>query len=116
MRLTLSDSSLRVDLGFWESIPAARTSVKVLLEHIESVTSDPPKSEWREIRAPGSFIPGLIKAGAYRWWGRKKDFWFVTRGKGFLVINCKAGPYRRVVLTVDDNEGWTGKIRAAIPH
>ncbi|MDO8751088.1 MAG: hypothetical protein Q7K03_08090 [Dehalococcoidia bacterium] len=113
MQLRLEKGSLCIDVGFWQGILAARRYVNVPLTYVEGATTETPRLEWRELKAPGSFIPGLVKAGTYRWWGRKKEFWFATPGKGFLVINCKAGPYRRIVLTVRDNEQWARKISDA---
>ena len=114
MRLRLEKGFLRIDLGFWQGILAARRYLNVPLTHVEDATAVAPRLlEWRELRVPGTFFPGLVKAGTYRWWGRKKDFWFATPGKGFLVINCKSGPYRRIVLTVRDNEQWAREISAA---
>ena len=62
MQLRLEKGSLYIDLGFWQSILALRRSVNVPLTHVEDVTAEAPRLEWRELRAPGSFVPGLVKA------------------------------------------------------
>ena len=95
MHVTLTGSSLRIDLGFWERILAVRYPEEVRLEHIESVTTEPAGSGWWFIKAGESFS-----------WSREKEFWFARRGKDQLVINCKAGRYRKVVPSLDDTEHW----------
>jgi hypothetical protein len=103
VRVTLTDDSLRIDLGFWERIYAVHYPAEVRLDHIESVTVEPAKHGW-----------WFIKVGEPFSWSRKKEFWFARRGKDLLVINCRAGRYVKVVLSLDDNEHWASKIQAAI--
>ena len=40
-------------------------SFKIPLQNIKNVSAELPKPTWKEIKAPGTFIPGLIKAGTY---------------------------------------------------
>lgn len=86
-------------------------TLTIPLGHICKVSTETPSITWLELRAPGTFVPGLIKAGTY-YNKQGKDFWYATRGKGFLVLELEQDKYRRVVLTIDDNEGWAAQLRA----
>jgi hypothetical protein len=75
-------------------------------------------------------MPGLIKAGTYHLWqertwasgmkkgprGRYREFWYATRGNRdrFLVLKLREHRYRRIVLTMPDNEEWARRINAAL--
>ena len=87
-------------------------SFKIPLKHIVSVTTQIPKPTWKEVKAPGTFIPGLIKAGTY-YTDKGKQFWFVTKGKGILNLELKNESYKRIILGIDSNVKWAKKISDA---
>ena len=87
-------------------------SFKIPLKHIVSVSTQVPKPTWKEVKAPGTFIPGLIKAGTY-YTDKGKQFWFVTKGKGILNIELKNESYKRIILGIDNNTKWAKKISDA---
>ena len=84
-------------------------SFKIPLKNIKRVTTEMPKPTWKEIKAPGTHIPGLIKAGTY-YTDHGKEFWYVTKGKGILTIDLKNESYKRLVLGLDNNVKWAKKI------
>lgn len=114
MRLSLERDLLRVELGPLERLLALHGPLRIPLAQIERATTERPAGRWAELRLPGTFVPGLIKAGTYRWVGRK-EFWYATRGKGFLVLHLKPkAAYTRVVLGLDDNLSWARRINGAL--
>ncbi len=58
---------------------------EISLEHIVEVRTEAPETSWREIRAPRTYLPGVMKAGTY-YTPRGKEFWYATK-KGCLVWN-----------------------------
>ncbi|WP_245914133.1 hypothetical protein [Nocardia fluminea] len=56
------------------------------------------------VRAPGTFIPGVIAAGVYRGKGRK-EFWDTTFGGSAVRIDLDGPDFTRLVVDVDDLDG-----------
>ena len=85
--------------------------ISVPRAHVQRVETRLPPSTWTELRAPGTFVPGLIKAGTY-YTNRGKEFWYVTRSRKDqpLTIELRDEPYRRLALTLDDHQGWESRI------
>jgi len=110
----IDNHNLNIQLGIAEKILSIRGSLRIPLKHIKQVTTKRPKTSWwRDIRAPGTYLPGLIKAGTY-YTRNGKEFWFVTRGKNYLTIELQDESYKRIVLGIDDNDSWAEKINKAI--
>ncbi|MEA3249628.1 MAG: hypothetical protein U9Q03_04720 [Patescibacteria group bacterium] len=105
MRIQLSEGSLIVELTAAEKICSCRRSIAVSADHIREVKAGVPEPRLLEVRVPGTFIPGVIKAGTY--WTRKgKEFWYVKRGKPYYVTIelAEEAPFRRMVLGLDEDE------------
>jgi hypothetical protein len=111
MRLSLSETHFTIDLDVWERIWAFyfNADLKIPLAHISRVTTDEPRSDWREIRLPGTFIPGVIKAGTYYVFNGK-EFWYVTRSDNYLTLELENEFYQKIILTVDQNQLWADRI------
>ncbi|MEH2253178.1 hypothetical protein [Nostoc sp.] len=86
---------------------------QISLADIEQVTTAEPQSNWRELCAPGSFVPGVIKAGTY-YTNRGKEFWYVNRETNYLTIQLRDESYRRIILTIDNNESWQQRLAQII--
>ncbi|MCT7986305.1 hypothetical protein NG796_23825 [Laspinema sp. A4] len=115
MKLNLMDDTLQIELDFWEQFWAFSFE-KVLttpLSHIVNVSTEEPKSNWAEIRAPGTFLPGVIKAGTYYNTGGK-EFWYVTRDKDYLTLELRDEPFKRIILTIDNALDWANRIQGEI--
>lgn len=116
MRLTLAGDRLRIDLEGWETLWAFHwpTHLELPLSQIQAVHLGMPPSNWRELRAPGTFLPGVIKAGTY-YTSRGREFWYVTnRGEDFLTLVLAGHHYAQVVLTLPDAADWHRRIEQAI--
>lgn len=105
MRVTLSDGSLTVEFTAVEKICSCKRSVAVSAAHINRVKSGVPEPRLLEVRVPGTFIPGVIKAGTY-WTRAGKEFWYVRRGMPrYITIELsEEAPFRRMVLGLDEGE------------
>ncbi|MEQ9000209.1 MAG: hypothetical protein RID53_27340 [Coleofasciculus sp. B1-GNL1-01] len=114
MNLTIFDQKLRIELEWYEQLWAFTLDKlwEIPLNHIISVTTDEPPSSWTEIRAPGTALPGVIKAGTY-YSSRGKEFWYVTRDRNYLVLALQDEPYQKIVLTLDQNDFWAERIQQA---
>lgn len=115
MKLSVEGNKLKVRLEGLEKLLALKGAVEVPLELIERVSTEEPARSWRDIRAPGTYIPKLVRAGTY-YTPRGKEFWYVTRGRRPLVIELRAGGYKRIVLGLRDgeNERWKRRLEALV--
>jgi hypothetical protein len=102
MNISIVADQLQIEFTFTEQLLAVRFHKvwQIPLAHIIQVSTELPPYTWKEIRVPGSFVPGLIKAGTY-YNDRGKEFWYVT-GKNhldqILTIELTNEDYQRIVL------------------
>jgi len=112
MKITITEDQLEINFSTTKKILSMKGSFKIPLKHIQSITTQLPKPTWKEIKAPGTMIPGLIKAGTY-YTDKGKQFWLVTKGKGILNIELKNESYKRIILGIENNVKWAKKISDA---
>ncbi|WP_138498809.1 hypothetical protein [Nostoc sp. PA-18-2419] len=107
MNLSIIDDKFQIEFTLKEQLLAVRLNKlwQIPLAHIEQVMTAEPQSNWRELRAPGSFVPKVIKAGTY-YTNRGKEFWYVNRETNYLTIELLDQSYKRIIITVDNNESW----------
>jgi hypothetical protein len=113
MKLSINGNLLSIKLNPLEIILAHRSSLNIPLDHITMVSIEKPKTNWGQVRAPGTHIPFLIKSGTFYGMNRK-EFWQTTAGFPYLVIELINWDYNRIVLTVSQNKVWADKINALI--
>lgn len=99
---------------FW----ALRGRVRVRLDHIREVRADPEalRQGWAGglwIRVPGTYVPGLIKAGTYRRPDRT-EFWDVGRSGRAIVVELEGADFDRLVVDVADPAGAVERLREAV--
>ncbi len=114
MNLSITGNQVCIELEWYEQLWAFTIdkTLTIPLANIEAVTTDEPLSNWAEIRAPGTFLPGVIKAGTY-YTRQGKEFWYVTRDKDYLTLNLKDESYKRIIITIDHNQEWMERINQA---
>ena len=112
MKLNIEEDKLQIKLNPLEIILSFRGSLRVPLDHITQVSTKRPEWKWKQVRAPGAYIPFLLKMGTYH--GGGKEFWRTTLGRPFLTIELRDWDYKRIVLTLDDNETWAERINQAV--
>lgn len=114
MQLSIVDDQLQIEFTWKEQLLAVRFQKiwEIPLTHIKQVTTAKPQSSWQELRAPGSFVPGLIKAGTYHT-NRGKEFWYVNRETNYLTIELQDESYKRIILTINNNQFWQQRLTQA---
>ncbi len=111
MNLSLVGNILRIELEWYEQLLAFNwdKTLEISLEHIEQVSTQEPSSSWAEIRAPGTALPGVIKAGTY-YSSRGREFWYVTQDKNYLVLELRDESFKKIILTLEHNQSWAERI------
>jgi len=112
LKLEISDGKLKIDLGDLEKVLDVRGGFEIPLENIVKAGTEAHRTGWRETRAPGTHLPGAIKAGTY-YTPRGREFWYVTE-KGVLVLELEHESYTRIVLSMDGNKEWAERISEAL--
>jgi hypothetical protein len=70
-----------------------------------------PRNFWSGLglRIPGTGLPPFYVAGTYRWKG-DRAFVSWSRSKNPMQINLEGHKYTRVIIGIDDAEGWAERI------
>lgn len=115
MNIDLSDDALTLSFEGLEQLWAAKLSshVRVTRAHVKRADTALPPATWKELRAPGTFLPGVIKAGTY-YNDRGKELWYATRSQrdNPLTIELEGEKYDRLVLTLPDASNLAERINA----
>jgi hypothetical protein len=109
MKLSTKGNLLQIKMNPFEIILAHHTSLNIPIDHIRHVSTEKPKHDWWQIRAPGTYIPLLIKSGTF-YGNNSKEFWQTIEGFPYLVIELINWDYNRIVLTVSHNKDWAKKL------
>ncbi|AFY56052.1 hypothetical protein Riv7116_3601 [Rivularia sp. PCC 7116] len=112
MNLNIVEQSLQIEFTLKEQFLAVRFKKiwEIPLSHIEQVTTTAPQTTWKELRSPGTALPGLVRAGTY-YSQRGKEFWLVNyRKNNYLTIELQNENYKRIVMTVENNEFWQQRL------
>lgn len=120
MQIKIDNQNFCIELNFWEKLWALKFSHpwQIPLSHIARVTTTAPANNWKEfnlkeVKLPGTFVPGVIKAGTY-YSDRGREFWYVTDDKNYLTLELKDEFYQRVILTVEHNQILAEKLRTSV--
>ena len=93
---------------------ALRSRIRVRLSHITEVRvvtdlTEVGESNRKWLRAPGTHIPGLIKAGSFLSDGRSV-FWDVVRPSRVILVELVHEGYDRLVIEVADPQKAVEKL------
>lgn len=111
--LELTDRELIVHLCWWEILAAVHGSLRIPLANVRGATEDPGYSAAdMGLRAPGTYLPGIIAAGTYYHQG-DRQFVYVTRRSHPVVIELAGERWARIVVGVADARGTAARINAA---
>ncbi|QLE55408.1 hypothetical protein [Nostoc sp. TCL26-01] len=115
MQLTITDNKLQIEFTWQEQFLAVcfQKLWQIPLANIKQATTTKPQSNWKELRSPGSFIPGVIKAGTY-YTDRGKEFWYVNQDDNYLTIELENEVYKRIILTTDNNIYWQEQLMTQV--
>ena len=115
IELRIQDESLRITLSGRDRMYTLRRSIEVPLSSIV-VALDLERDALETpgmIRAPGTSLPGRIKAGTFRSKDRK-EFWDVRHADRVLALVLRDHELARIVLEVADPEVEATRIRVAL--
>lgn len=115
MNLIINDRVVEIQLSPLECLWAFHLSgkIEVPLETIQSVRLEQPHSSWwKELKAPGTHLPGIFKAGTY-YTERGREFWYVQGDQPCLCLDTTAGYYKRIVIASAEVADWTALIGQA---
>jgi len=104
MKLSLGEKAVKIEFTIGEKMTAFRRSLDIPLSAIKQVHGTRPKFGWTDLRAPGTFVPGLLKAGTYHT-RDGKEFWFATR-KPVIVFELRNHLFHQVVLSAPRYRYW----------
>ncbi len=118
VELTVEPKALEIHLGGIDGVLAIKRHLQIFTHLITGVEAmdrkaiPPGQGTW--LRAPGTYIPGLIRHGSY---SRVpyREFWAVFRQKRVLVITIRDWDYARVILGIRDPETHAAAIATALP-
>jgi hypothetical protein len=113
--LELTDDALRVRLTGRDALYSLKRSLVVPLDRVAEVRAVDRDAmrKTKTIRAPGTGLPGRIKAGTFRG-SAGKEFWNVRRAHRLLELELRDTEYARVVLELPDPDAEADRIRAAV--
>jgi hypothetical protein len=91
-----------------------RSRFAIPLEHVRGATLDPGAiRESKGVRAPGTYLPGVITAGTYYVDG-ERVFWDVRNPNKAVVIELVGERYARLVLQVADPDATVALVEGRI--
>ncbi|HEY9749906.1 MAG TPA: hypothetical protein V6C63_14570 [Allocoleopsis sp.] len=118
MQVSIKNNNFCIELNFWEKLWSLQFNHtwQIPLHHIEQATTTAPvnnwqKLNWKEVKLPGTFVPGVIKAGTY-YSDRGREFWYVTADQNYLTLELKDEFYQRVILTVEQNQRLVAQLHS----
>ena len=111
MELSIDRDRLRINLNPWERVWAFffNQTLEIPLNHIRQVTISKPETDWKDVRLPGTFLPGVIKAGTY-YTSHGREFWYATRDEDCLTLELDDEFYKKIVLTIEQSQIWRDRI------
>lgn len=115
MRLKMENDALYIRLNPLEIALSQHGPFHISYGNITGASTEKPERDWGQIRAPGTHIPFLIKAGTYH--GRQgREFWYATIGMPYIVIGLRAWDFDRIVMTMSDTDAWAARINEKIEN
>ena len=115
--VTIDDGVLGVEMHGADKLWSLRSHIDIPLRNVRSIRRDPDRVRewWSGLRAPGTWIPGVVKAGTFHKDG-ESVFFDVHDPANTVIIELRDERYSELVLEVDDPERVVAVVRAALPH
>jgi hypothetical protein len=113
----LTQQALIVHVQGTDQLWALKSRLEIPLSHVVGAEADPEVALrwWKGIRAPGTYVPGVIAAGTFYQEG-EKVFWDVHDPEKTVVIRLREENYSRLVVEVEDPSSTLGAIKEALSH
>ncbi len=106
MKLVTRGEHIILKLNPLESVLSLKREIEIPREAIKSIKTGDARPGLA-IRSPGTWIPGLLRAGTYR---RRengkwiKEFWFRLAWGKPITIELKNHTYKRIVIKIKNSE------------
>jgi hypothetical protein len=113
----LTQDALIVHVQGTDQLWALRSRLEIPLSHVVGAEADPEVALgwWKGLRAPGTYVPGVIAAGTFYQEG-EKVFWDVHNPEKTVVIRLRDEKYSCLVVEVEDPITTVAAIQEAINH
>jgi hypothetical protein len=115
-RVTIEDNTLIIEIEGLDKLWALKSRLDIPITNVRGATRDPGIVHDRKgIRAPGTYLPGVITAGTFYQDG-DRVFWDVKDPEKAVVIELADERYARLVIQVDDPRAVVALIEQAKTH
>ncbi len=112
----ISGDALNIEVRGLDKLWALKSRLTIPLDHVRGATIDPGiVEEPTGLRAPGTYVPGVIVAGTFHRDG-ERVFWNVRNATKAVVIELADETYQRLVIEVDDPRRTVELIEAAVAN
>ena len=117
--IELTENTLLIHVQGVHKVLALKSQLEIPLTHVVGAAIDPTVAEkWghlnlKELRAPGTGLPGVIKAGSFRLEGQWA-FWDVHDPRKAITITLADEHYTKLVLEVTDPAAAVARIEEAV--
>jgi hypothetical protein len=99
----------------WHKLWAFRSELRIPCAHIKSARHDPEAARARGLRAPGTHVPGLLKAGTFYLDGlfdHKPSFFDVQHQQNTVVVELADEHYARLIIEVENPAAVVARLTA----
>jgi hypothetical protein len=115
VQITIENNTLILEVEGADRIWTLKSRLEIPLAHVSGVRSDPGAARdwWSGLKAPGTDLPGLIKAGTFYQRGQR-IFWDIHHPDNGIVIELADEQYKELIIEVADPVAAVAQIQAAI--
>ena len=113
--LTISKTTLQIELGFWERLGSLSRNRQIQLSEIIAI--EPVEDVKMRIfgnRLVGTGLPKVAVLGHYRK-DKKKMMVYWVRGQQALILDLKSGPYQRIIIGCGDAKAKAQELNSYLP-
>jgi hypothetical protein len=103
VNIIIDKDVIRIELNSLEKIVTFHGSFKIPISQIREISIDLLPPTWKEIRAPGTAIPELTKAGTY-YTSRGREFWILKKSDNPIRIELNNNKLKRLILGINESE------------
>lgn len=112
--VSITGDTLVVEVRGLDKLWALKSRLEIPLANVAGATADPGVDrERRGLRAPGTYVPGVITSGTFHLDG-EKVFWNVHDPANAVVIALRDDTYARLVIEVEDPRATVDLVEHAI--
>jgi hypothetical protein len=115
VEVSLAGDRIHFDVKGLDKLWAFQGRLEIPIAHIRGVHADPniARGWWKGLKAPGTSIPGVIRAGTFYQDG-KRVFWDVHDPDKTVVIDLHDERYDQLIIEVTEPSATVAQISTAI--